>query len=92
MYGDDDLNEIANQLLQLCQSHEDVYDIYNICLRLTAIISPWPSERHGNVSKKTEQMAMIIVIFTKSYVKKLSSYTSNPKIHKRPWKNYPSYA
>ncbi|WP_435932751.1 hypothetical protein ACSF86_04130 [Moraxella bovoculi] len=32
MYDDDDLDEIANQLLQLCQSHEDVYDIYNILL------------------------------------------------------------
>ncbi len=32
MYGDDDLDGITNQLLQLCQSHEDVYDIYNILL------------------------------------------------------------
>lgn len=32
MYGDDDLDEITNQLLQLYQSHKDVYDIYNILL------------------------------------------------------------
>lgn len=32
MYGDDDVDKIADDILQLCQDHEDVYDIYNILL------------------------------------------------------------
>lgn len=32
MYGDDDLDAVADMILQLCQDHENVYDIYNILL------------------------------------------------------------
>ena len=32
MFGDDDIDKIADDILQLCQDHEDVYDIYNILL------------------------------------------------------------
>lgn len=32
MFGDDDIDKVADDILTLCQDHEDVYDIYNILL------------------------------------------------------------
>ncbi|MDO4449922.1 MAG: hypothetical protein Q4B79_03060 [Moraxella sp.] len=32
MFGDGDVDKIADDILQLCQDHENVYDIYNILL------------------------------------------------------------
>lgn len=32
MFGDDDVDKIADDIFALCQDHEDIYDIYNILL------------------------------------------------------------